>query len=329
MEIKRYEFVIEAKTPIAHHSEVLGNSAVAMRAKKRLPDGGFASIPIVTGDTMRHGLREAAAYAFLDAAGMLDKGALGEAALRLLFSGGTVTGRGDASMIKLDDFAVMTELVPALSLLGGCADNRVIPGQINCDDALLICDETRHLVPDWVTRWCDERGTTATHRAHIEEVQRVRMDPLLDPGKVRLLTDGEQAKVRGRLVAHEKASGDGDAVEKDAAKSTMMPRRFETVIAGSWFFWSVQARLMSALEADTFDTMCAAFLARATVGGKRGTGHGQLRALVANEVQVLRPAQIHTEVDLGALAVGKGQLFRAHVAERKDRIREFLGTVNA
>ena len=331
MDIRRYEFVLEAKTALAHHEEVIGNAAVHMRRKMRMRDGSFARIPILTADTMRHGLREAAAYATLDAAGMLGDGvaALSEGAMRLLFTGGMVTGRGDASAVKLDEFRVMCELVPPLGLLGGCADNRVIPGRVQVDDAILICDETTHLIPEWATAWVSERGAIDTHRAHVEEVQRVRMDPMLDPGKRRLLTDGAQVTANTKLLASESASATGDAIEKDANKSTMMPRRFETVVAGSLFFWAVQATTHSELDVDTFDTMCATFLAQARVGGKRGTGHGHIAPLVANQIAVLRPADAHTGVDFGALAKGKGVLFREHVASRKDRVREFLQGVNA
>lgn len=331
MEIRRYEFVLEAKTAIAHHEEVMGNSAIHMRRKMRMPDGTFARVPIITADCLRHGLREAAAYATLDAAGLLAEGGAGlsEGALRLLFTGGMVTGRGDASAVKLDEFRTMCELVPPLGLLGGCADNRVIPGRMQVDDALLICEETAHLVAPWAMAWASARGAIDTHRAHIEEVQRVRMDPMLDPGKRRLLTDGAQVAGNAKLLASESASATGDAIEKDANKSTMMPRRFESVVAGSLFFWAVQATTHSDLDVDTFDTMCATFLAQARVGGKRGTGHGHIAPLVANQVAVLRPSDAHTGVDFGALAKGKGVLFREHVAARKDRVREFLQAVNA
>lgn len=326
MEIKSYQFIIEAQTPIAHHSESIGNSAIAMRRKIRQPGGGFAQVPIITGDTMRHGLRESSSYALLDAAGLLDSGQLSEGALRLLFAGGMVTGRGDASVVKLDDFRVMCELIPPLSLLGGCTNNRVVPGRMQVDDALLICDETKHLIPAWAVEWADKRASLESCRSHVEEVQRVRMDPSLDPAKRRLLTDGAQTGAVKRLETSEKASAESDAIEKDDAKSSMMPRRFETIVAGSLFFWSVQATVFTDLDADTFDTMCATFLASARVGGKKGTGYGAIKPLVANEVQVLRPSEAHRSLDL---AVGKGKLFREHVAARKDRIRECLTAVNA
>lgn len=327
MEIKRYEFILAADTPIAHHSESIGNSAVAMRQKIRQPDGTFSTVPIITADTMRHGLREASTYALLDAAGMLDAGSLSEAALRLLFAGGMVTGRGDASAVKLADYRVLCDLVPPMSLLGGCADNRVIPGRLNVGSAMLVCEETEHLIPEWVLAWARARGQITSSRTHVEEVQRVRMDPTLDPAKTKLLAAEAQTGVQHRLVTSADAGETGDAIARDAAKSTMMPRRYETIVAGSLFSWHVQAACYSALDVDTFDAMCSAFLANARVGGKRGTGHGQIRALAANEVPVLRPSeQAHALTFDGARC---GEIFRAHVAERRDRIVEFLRTVNA
>ena len=77
---------------------------------------------------MRHAAREVSSYAMLRAAGMLE-GALSEAALRLLFAGGMVTGRGDAGVINLDRYRELCALVPPMALFGGCTDNRVQPGK--------------------------------------------------------------------------------------------------------------------------------------------------------------------------------------------------------
>jgi len=334
MEIKRYEFILEASTPIAHHSESFGNSAIVMRRKVRQPDGTWRQVPVVTGDTMRHGLREAAAYAFLDAAGLLDEGQLGEAALRLLFAGGMLTERGDAANIKLDHFREMCELCPPLALLGGCADNRMIPGRLAVDDAILICSEQHRYLPDWVTEWKPADGTTVgeqldTCRASLEEVQRVRMDPVLDPGKRKLLLPDAAVEVSHRLASAEGAHEANDAMARDESKSSMMPRRFERMAQGSLFYWSATCNCYSELDVDTFHTMLGAFLANACVGGKRGTGHGKLRAVTARNIEIRRPSQRVGVVDVGSLGPRVGQRFVEHVAQRKEQIRTWLSSVNA
>ncbi len=325
----RYEFALEADTPIAHHAENIGNESIAMRRKIRQP-GGWALVPIVTADTMRHGLREAAAYALLDAIGMIDAPALSEAALRLLFAGGAVSGKDGAGTVNLDAYRELCELVPSMGLMGGCASNRIIPGRLAVEDATLVCAETRAFVPERVQVWAVERyGELAGAREHIEEEQRVRMDPTLSPEKRKLLTDGEQVAATKRLAAHERAAAAGDAIEQDREKSSMMPRRFERIAQGSLFYWAVEANCYTPLEVDTLHVTCAAFLANARVGGKRGTGHGRIRALKGWGLELARPREAVTDADPAALAPSMGALFRRHIEERRERIVELLGKVDA
>lgn len=326
METKRFEFILEARSPIAHHAETFGNQAISFRSKIRMPDGTWASALHITADTMRHGLREAIAYVLLDSCGLLNDRQLSEAALRLLFAGGMVTGRGDASAVRLDQYAVMCDLVPPMMLFGGCASNRVIPGRLVVEDALLICTETKHIVPEWVI---DRVRVFDSSRAHTELVQRVRMDPTLSPEKRLLLSSGAASDVENRLLQSEAAHDDDIAAAREATKSSMMPRSFERIAAGSLFSWAVQATTYSDLEVDLLHTTVAAFLANAQVGGKRGTGHGFLRPVEARGIVVNRPEQRLYEVKPTALAPKVGEMFRAHVRERAGRLKEFLSTVEA
>jgi hypothetical protein len=329
LEQRRYDFILLAVTPIAHHAESFGNAAVIMRRKVRLPNM-WADVPIVTADTMRHGLREAGANVLLDAAGLLDVHTLTEAALRLLFSGGNLSGRGDSGTVRLDEYREACEVFPILPLLGGNCNNRINPGRTVVDDALLICEESLHLLPEWIRAWIEETGQTIdSERAHVEEAQRVRMDPTLDPAKRRLLAPPAEENVQQRLLASEEAHDADDVVARERTKSTMMPRTFERIASGSLLWWSVTATCFSELELDTFHTILAAFLANPRVGGKKGTGHGLLRAVQARHVQLARPREAPTTFEPDSLAPKMGSQFWAHVAARKEHIAEFLRTVDA
>lgn len=329
-QVKRYEFLVEAISPIAHHSEVFGNAAISMRRRVRQPDGSFVSVPIVTADTMRHQLREAASYALLDAAGLLDEPALSESALRLLFAGGMLTGRGDASAVKFSEYREIVDLVPPLALLGGCAQNRSIPGRLQVDDAVLICEETRAHWPAWVEEYvASSRISIDTCRAHVEEIQRVRMDPGLSPEKRALLTHAAEQGLLGRIGDNEAASESGDEIRQRDTKSTMMPRRMETIVAGSLFYWGLSATCVSDLDVDTLHTMLAAFLANPVVGGKRATGAGRLRPAAARDIKVARPSVESQALELIGPGSGFGERFAAHVSSRAEKVREFLGRVDA
>ncbi len=328
MEIKEYQFLLEAEQPIAHHSENIGNESIVMRRKVRQPDGTFSMVPIITADTMRHGLREAAAYAFLDAAGFSTHsvGSLSRAALRLLFNGGMVSGRGDASAISLDRYTEMCTLCPPLGLLGGCADSRVIPGRMQVEDARLVCKEFETFTPGWIRESVD---VTDTCRAHIDTVQRVRMDSLLDPSKRKLLTESEQVAAAKMLGDGERAHNDDDAIAKQDGKSSMMPRTMEVVVQGSLFSWSVTCNCLSELDVATLHTMLSAFLYRPVVGGKKATGHGKMRVIAARDLKIMTPAESMSVVDTTELARSSADLFREHVARHKDQISAWLNKVAA
>jgi len=324
----RLEFVLEAAQPIAHAEESFGNSSVLMRRKVALPNGQWVRVPCITADTMRHGLRDAAAWAYLDAAGIETAG-LSEAALRLLFAGGMVTGSAGGS-VRLNDYRTMTDLFPPLALLGGCAQNRVIPGRVQVDDASLVCHEQAHALPEWVRTWLNEQRRPLDHaRAHVEEVQRVRMDPTLDPVKRKMLTETQRLLVESRLTESETAATDDDDVATEASKSSMLPRRYERLAEGSLLYWSVSALCTSELDRDTFMVMVGTFLAEARVGGRRGQGCGLLRAVTAQSVEVRRPSERMEALDVRDLGARVGTLFRQHVAERREEIAKFLATVAA
>lgn len=324
---KQYGFILEAQSPIAHHEESLGNVSTFMRRKVRQPDGTWSRVCYLTGDTMRHGLREAAAYAFLDAAGLLDA-KLSEAAVRLLFNGGMVTGRGDASKIDMDRFREMCLLCPPLGILGGCADNRAIPGRLFVDEATLLCEEEAPHLPEWVTAWLGKQQLSS-QRDHLEEVQRVRMDSSLDPSKRALMLPDAQVEVSKRLTESESAHATDDAVAKDASKSTMLPRKFERLAKGSQFHWRVTCHCLSELDVDAFHVMVGTFLSRCMVGGKKATGHGELKCVTARDITIARPSERADSVEVTDLATKVGSTFYAHVASHKEQIEQWLATVNA
>ena len=240
MQITRYEFIARAIDPIAHHAESLGNMSIFMRKRMMLPSGRVLEVPFITGDSIRHNAREASVYATLDAAGFLDDPKLSEGALRLLFAGGMVTAKGDASTINLDSYRELVHLFPPLALLGGCVDNRPLPGQLIVDEGNLICAETIHTAPDWIHAWLEKEGVEIqSHRRLTEEVTRVRFDPTLSPEKQKLLTESAQMSVNRRLLASGKAHDEGDTKEAEREKSTNMPRSFERIIQGSLFWFGI------------------------------------------------------------------------------------------
>jgi hypothetical protein len=324
MQLIRYEMIVRAKEPIAHAQETIGNQSILMRKQVRIPGGQFVACPVITGDTIRHQLREAAVYGTLHEAGILDNPQLSEGALRLLFAGGMVTGKGNAAVINLDSYRELVHLFPPLALLGGCTDNRPIPGQTNVDEGNLICSEMRHLMPPWIIEWLEKNGESISScRAHVEEVQRVRMDPTLRPEAVKLLNDEAKANVQGRQLMGEAAHEDGDSKLKAQSKSAMLPRTHERIVQGSLLWCGISARTYDDLEFDAFSFAVACLLSNFRVGGKQGTGHGSLE-FVAGARIAFTPSSGQLENIGSELAPKTGDLYRAHVRERKEELAKWL-----
>lgn len=326
MKRTRYEVLLRAVQPIAHAEGTVGNATLAMRRKIRTADGDIVSVPIVTADTMRHQMREAAAMALLDGLGMLDSPQLTEAATRLLFNGGMLTAKGAGNGIKLSDFRALNALLPTLALFGGCANGQLVPGQLEVGDAVPIAEETSALVPEWM------RGRVAnltSARELLDEEQRVRFDSMRDPSKVRLLEPGARDAVERKATAREEAHDSGNDADAMATKSTMLPRTCEVIIPGTMLAWTVTATTYSALEEDTFAVVMGAFLRCPVVGGKRGTGHGKLEPIAGNEVPIARPADLAQSMDLAALSSKRGDVFRAHVKDQAEAIKAALAKVAA
>jgi len=296
-----------------------------MRKKIVMPNGTVQSVPYITGDCIRNRARRASTFAMLDAAGLLGNESLTEAALKLMFSGGGVTEKGDASVINLDNYRELVALMPTLALFGGCTDNRPLPGQINIDEGNPICSETMHTAPDWVHEYLATNGISVlTQRRLIEEVTRVRMDPSTSPEMVKLLTPSEQVRVNGRLIASERAHEDGDAVEAKKNKSTIMPRSFERMLEGTLFLCGIEARTYNDLEADTFDYTVGCLLNNFTVGGKSNSGHGRLKFVCGNKIHFTPTSGSLADMGSG-LAAKTGTLFKAHVEAHKSQIVDWLG----
>lgn len=108
-----------------------------------------------------------------------------------------------------------------------------------------------------------------------------------------------------------------------------MPFRYERVAQGSLFFWGVTATCYSPLDVDTFVSMCGAFLRRAVVGGKKGTGHGLLFPVKAQDVRLANFQERATSLELLAPDQRIGNLFKKHVEERSAAIAEALSKIAA
>jgi hypothetical protein len=337
----RAEVLFEAAGPIAHFEGTDGNHSMIAMTKVRRPKGGFAMVPMVSGNSMRNRMRFVSSMALLRAADMLGE-KLSEPALRLLFNGGSYAGKGDDApsdepktkekgakkkapkgVANIDYYRELCELVPSLAIFGGVA-GRIIEGKLQVGQLLLVCEESRAHLPEWIVqRLAEHEIEYDTARAHVERAQNVRMDSMLRPAMRTLLLPDAQVEATAKLLRADNAQA-ADESTGDADKSKMLPYTFERVARGSLFYWSCTVTVNSALEEDTFYVTLAELLnSGPVVGGKRGVDdHGQLRCVDARGIEVSREVRKADALDIESRK--PGALFVPHVQERKERIAEFL-----
>lgn len=325
------QFILRAETPISQHAGVDNNTAYLQTSKVRQPSGAFVPVPEVTANAIRHQLREIGALLNLQQAGLLGDGKtpeLREEALRLLFNGGMLTGKGDSSVIRLENWRSMTGALPIIAIMGGCMDAMIVPGQLSVRNARLICAETVHCMPAWVLEHPEIAGKEVhSWRAQIEEQQRVRFDPTRDPQKRRLLSDSERAKVEQRLLGKEAARAKGEHADEDRGRP--MPFSFEQVAEGSLWFWEVDATVYTDVEEALLLTMLAIWTVSGHAGGKVGHGNGKLRAVAAVGVPVPFWSPGLEHADLQALAGSRAQVLSDHFARVSEQVRDLLAKVDA
>ena len=110
----------------------------------------------------------------------------------------------------------------------------------------------------------------------------------------------------------------------------MMPFEYQAVVVGSLWYWRITATVHSAVERDALDVMVSAFLARPYVGGKRNQGNGLMEKVHARgDIRGAAPTPADDVLAVAEIRSPSVARYRAHVAERREQIRDALARVVA
>jgi hypothetical protein len=324
MKTIEYSFVLRAASPIAHHSGVKGNVGIINRETVVLPRGELREVPIVSGNSMRHGLRAALADLTLDALGLLKPGAFASPdSIRFLYNGGA--GSGSEGTLRLDEIRAMHTLVPSSALLGGSSRGMIHHGRLEVGAARLVCAEVEHELEQWQREAIgDMRVMPAV--AYETLLTEYRHDESVKPQGRFLLTSGAQTLIAQQQSKRERAGEAEDDVEIEESKGGQMPYSGQAVIGGSLWTWSVVCHAQDELDEITVQAGLSAFLRRAVVGGRRRVGYGRFVVHASRSFDHLRPAEalrVMTADDV--MGPEKEAPFVAHVKSRADEARKWLG----
>ncbi len=281
MQTRILEAKVTALSSIAHSGdENLGNETLLRRSGRVQPDGTEVKVPLVSGNSIRGKLRDLGMYHLCRAIGYGEpvevKTETGEnrlvprgmplAAFDTLFSGGALT-KDAPEGLNLGAFRRLRSDVPLLSVFGCNYMSRPLPGKIKIHDLVLQCRETQHLLPQefcdakWLSCWDYVQREFSTRT---DDSKNEKYRPMISGGAENLLA-GEVA-LDAQIAARNK---------KQTAQQ--MIYYTETLSAGTEYYWKIVVDDMTDLEFEAFAVCLAQFLQNPYVGGKSGTGHGEVK----------------------------------------------------
>lgn len=303
-----------------HGAGTEGNTQVLRRQEVVTESGDIASVPFISGNSIRHMIRDAGVRYALDAMGVPD-GTLNKGTVDLLFSGGSLGGKASVTMAKARRVA---ELFPILSVLGYSAGSRIQPGKIDVRNLHLVCEENAHRAPKLHPLALKHAGTfvgeefgTRHDVARLPYVQRLLGAPKADP---------EAPKAKGKAPKDE--------------ESTQMIFDWETILPGSCFWGGIVYRDLSEREIEALRSALSyacegvhpdgGYLFR--VGAKRGTGHGLMSWRLSGSVRTVEaPTSTPSDTMLPSVTVredgGPFGGYVDHLREHREEIMTLLEEV--
>jgi len=209
------QYTSTALDPIHHGGGTVGNTQM-LRVQEIITDkGSYARVPFVSGNSIKHLIRDGAARFALEAM-TAEPGSLTKQIVDLLLSGGSLSKKGSA--VSLQQARQISELLPMLSLCGYSAANFMTRSKIAVSNLNLVCSENLFRLPAPLKS--DDLGRAATFRC---EEFGTRHDVVKQPNVRKLL---------------DKASR--NAIEDEKSKSTsQMYYEYETIIPGAQFWGSI------------------------------------------------------------------------------------------
>lgn len=273
----RYDLEIRVLTPIVHSSGNEGNDSLFMREKVADPDepGAYPEeVPRLTGNSLRHALRESLTWLTLREIG-LEIGGLSVAAQHFLFSGGSM-GKG-ATTLDVAGYRELKAQFPYLALFGGGLGTSLLTGKIHVGHGVLLCRQNAWKIRDLCPALASDAERSLPAEEYTERHQGTRHDARRSPLSEHLLPPADVAAWEKERTKTSRENAD------EGSDSTQMIYGWEAICSGARFLWQVGIAHATPLEHSAVICALLALQHRGELGAKTGTGHGRvkLRAISA------------------------------------------------
>lgn len=291
----RVVVVIECLSPMSHGGGTEGNIQTFRKRDVVLPSGRRAQVPFLSGNSIKHMLREKSTLYALEHLGALKPGGLTKPEVQLLFSGGTLTKSGRS--VALAQVRKMEQAFPALSLSGYAAGNVMTESAMNVHHAELVCVENARLLYHDVQRYAPFATPLLEQYASkfLAEEFGTRHEPTRRARTAELLLEDQLSQLVGETSANK------DKANPDKGDSAQMIFAFETLAAGSVMLSGITfPRGLTMLELAAFRSAWRLWAQEreedgaiiGQLGGKGSTGYGRVRVRLHGQfAEGIKPRQ--------------------------------------
>ncbi|HUY77348.1 MAG TPA: hypothetical protein VMV29_11295 [Ktedonobacterales bacterium] len=324
----RFEGTMTALTSITHFGESVGGTEQVLRREKvALPDGDYADVPIISGNSWRGQLRDCGMRAMLDELARAlgrDTITLSPQAFYLLFSGGSLTkdaGRG----VDIGQARNLRALVPLLGVFGGAVGRQIMEGKLAVGKIIPVCAETRHLLPDALVDHPHAvisvyERTSMEHYTRMDDAKRESLAGRYLPVPDQVLLEAPSV----RKVTN-KRTGEVEEIADKPGAAQQMRYGFETITAGTVFSCGLSLRSVTPLEFEAFLMALAEWSREPVIGGRSGSGMGRVRLAFPGWVEA-NPL-LRREADATSVGAPFGALYREHLARNGGAIVQALEAI--
>jgi CRISPR type IV-associated protein Csf2 len=312
----RYDGVFTLLAPLMHGGETGSNVTPFRREKRITAKGTVKLLPFLSGNALKHRVIRQPGVDFMIRILDLEDGWLGDnrEALHLLYSGGSMTKRG--ATIDLGAWRDLCDLVPVLGLCGGALGNHMEESYLRVGDAIPICADYLHLVPE------DYRPDgEVVHE--IEDLMDLRFltrhDALRKHSQRRQLGSGDEDQQRLIEGRSEATEAGGHPVEK----SNQMIAHQEVMIAGAQLYWPLRAVDITQLQHEALACAFAQWKTDPYIGGRGSVGYGHADLVMHGWEEVNAAQPVGHEIDRLL-----GSRYVLHLRDHKHQIVEAIKAVS-
>lgn len=303
----KIETVFTLLSPLSHIGESIGPNSYLATQDMLDAKGNPISVFAYSGNALRGMWRDAGAEYMLK---KLGSGATLQIPLELFylfFSGGAIGG--DQS-IDIDQARRIRDQIPHLSIFGGGVGNMLLSGKLSVGEALPVCRELAHIIPDYVS---GNRELSA--RQMTTEISYSRKDDAKDDLLRPYLQDGGIPQLEGPQMA---LLPDPEQEKKKETKEKPQQMRYtmEVFCRGAVLWQETFFRDMNEIELGAFVAAISKWAENPVLGGQNRIGMGRVKAEMS--------FQLFGEEKEPFITVSDGYLLTDRAREAKSRYDEFL-----